>query len=180
MAATKTLAELLLVSAKLSLDEFLRSFDAHYLVASGVLGGSLREGRERTETGVLELGDRVSHMPSNPNPQAGIAYPLKKAKHTQGPDAGRITVGRAGEADVCIADPSVSHLHAFFEREGEVMYLVDDESRNGTFVNLARLAPHERKSVHDEDVVTFGRVSYQVFSPGALYIALQAFREGAI
>lgn len=180
MAAPKTLAELLLVSAKLSLDEFLRSFDPHYLVASGVLGGKLREGRERTETGVLELGDRVSHMPSNPNPQAGVVYALKKARRAAGADAARITVGRAAEADVCIADPSVSHLHAYFEREGEVMYLVDDQSRNGTWVNLARLPPHEKTSVHDEDVVTFGRVSYQVFSPGALYIALQAFREGAV
>lgn len=178
--APKTLTDLLAVSSRLSLDEFLRTFDCHYLVASGLLSGSLREGRERSDTGVLELGERVSHSPSVPNPQAGAVFAVRKERRGAGPDAAKITVGRSRDEDICIPDSSVSHRHAHFEREGEVLFLVDDDSRNGTFVNLNRLKTGVGSPVHDEDVITFGRVSYQLFSPAALFISLQAFREGAL
>ena len=180
MIPPKTLAELLVVSAKVGLDEFLRNFDSHYLVASGVLSGKMKEGRERNETGVLEIGGRPSHTPSQSNPQAGIVYPLTKKKRGGGSDAGRITVGRSNEQDVCIPDASVSHAHAYFEIEGEVVFVIDAGSRNGTYLNLTKLESGARRPVHDEDVITFGRVSYQIFSPGALFIALQSFREGSV
>jgi hypothetical protein len=176
----RTLAELLTLSAALTLEEFLTTFDTHYLVASGILSGRIQEGRERNETGVLELGGRPSHTPSTSNPEAGVVYPVQKAKRVTGPDAAKITVGRSSTQDVSIHDPSVSQSHAHFEIEGEVVFLVDDDSRNGTHVNLTRLRPGERSPVRDEDVITFGRVSYQLFSPGALFIALQAFREGSV
>lgn len=175
----RTLSELIIVSAKLSLEEFLGTLEAPYLVASGVLSATVNPARERSETGIMEIGGRVSHTPSESNPHAGLVFPVRKRRRAGDAD-GRISVGRSRDVDICIGDASVSHVHAHFEREGEATFIIDDGSRNGTFVNLARLEPQRRCPVDDEDVITFGRVSYQFFSPGALYMALRGFREGSV
>ena len=44
-------------------------------------------------------------------------------------------LGRSAECQVQIADPWVSSMHAMFERRGTQLWLVDLESRNGTWVN---------------------------------------------
>jgi pSer/pThr/pTyr-binding forkhead associated (FHA) protein len=57
-----------------------------------------------------------------------------------------VAVGRSLEANVRIDDPCVSNIHALIERRGGELWVVDLESRNGTFVDdrlitEARLAP---------------------------------------
>jgi pSer/pThr/pTyr-binding forkhead associated (FHA) protein len=44
-------------------------------------------------------------------------------------------LGRSAECQVQIADPWVSSMHAMFEKRGTQLWLVDLESRNGTWVN---------------------------------------------
>jgi adenylate cyclase len=44
-------------------------------------------------------------------------------------------LGRSAECQVQIADPWISSMHAMFERRGAQLWLVDLESRNGTWVN---------------------------------------------
>lgn len=59
-----------------------------------------------------------------------------------GPDAGRrlsfsssATLGRKG-ADIEIADPKLSEVHAFFEFDGRSTWVVrDNQSRNGVWIN---------------------------------------------
>jgi pSer/pThr/pTyr-binding forkhead associated (FHA) protein len=53
--------------------------------------------------------------------------------------APRVTLGRKG-ADVELDDPTVSRLHAFVDEVGGGWILEDLGSRNGTYVNGARLA----------------------------------------
>jgi len=58
-------------------------------------------------------------------------------------------LGRSAECQIQIADPWVSSMHALFERRGEALWLVDLDSRNGTWVNdtrvrESRLAPGAR------------------------------------
>jgi len=48
-------------------------------------------------------------------------------------------LGRSAECQIQIADPWVSSMHALFERRGEALWLVDLDSRNGTWVNGARV-----------------------------------------
>ena len=43
-------------------------------------------------------------------------------------------LGRSAECHVQIADPWISSMHALFERRGAEMWVVDLDSRNGTFV----------------------------------------------
>lgn len=58
-------------------------------------------------------------------------------------------LGRSPESHVQVADPWISSMHALFERRGDALWVVDLDSRNGTFVgeervHEARLAPGAR------------------------------------
>ncbi|MBX3265614.1 MAG: FHA domain-containing protein [Acidobacteria bacterium] len=48
---------------------------------------------------------------------------------------GRISFGRGSDADERFEDNSLSRLHATLYREGDRVWIVDDNSSNGTFVN---------------------------------------------
>lgn len=50
-----------------------------------------------------------------------------------------VTIGREAQADVCLADQSVSRHHAVIERHGASFVIVDRGSANGTFVNGSRV-----------------------------------------
>jgi DNA-binding CsgD family transcriptional regulator len=64
------------------------------------------------------------------------------------------TIGRGGEVDVAIDDPSVSRLHAEIVRRGPHVYVSDlGLSTNGTQVNGR---PVGRRMLTDGDVLTFG------------------------
>jgi pSer/pThr/pTyr-binding forkhead associated (FHA) protein len=70
--------------------------------------------------------------------------------------AERLTVGRRGTNDVALPwDTEVSRLHAELLRIGEEWTIADDGlSRNGTFVNGARLSG--RRRLKDGDTLRFG------------------------
>jgi sigma-B regulation protein RsbU (phosphoserine phosphatase) len=60
------------------------------------------------------------------------------------------TIGRDQESSLVLAEPSVSRRHASIKKEGEGLRVVDQESRNGVYVNDERiqksrlLAPGDR------------------------------------
>jgi pSer/pThr/pTyr-binding forkhead associated (FHA) protein len=75
---------------------------------------------------------------------------------SEGPDAGRqwrltepLVVGRAGNADVVLADPTVSRHHASVSAQGETAVVEDLESSNGTFVNGEQVAQPRRVGAGD-------------------------------
>lgn len=77
------------------------------------------------------------------------------------PDAGRaVTLGRAPECDLIVADPSVSRRHARLEAgDGGGLRITDLESANGTRVNGRRVTS---TAVGPDDLVTFGGVAFRV------------------
>ncbi|HEU4534203.1 MAG TPA: FHA domain-containing protein, partial [Polyangiaceae bacterium] len=55
----------------------------------------------------------------------------------------RYTLGRGPKSDVVLLHSDVSRLHARLERDGEGWRIVDENSRNGVYVNGARIrGPH--------------------------------------
>jgi serine phosphatase RsbU (regulator of sigma subunit) len=74
------------------------------------------------------------------------------------------TVGRKTDRDVVIADPRVSRDHAHFVREPDGVYIVDQGSLHGTFVNGEKVT---RRKLGRNDRVEFGAqgAAYVVFSP---------------
>src|SRR5512133_204478 len=68
-------------------------------------------------------------------------------------------VGRSAEAHVQITDPWISSMHAMFERRGNEVWVVDLDSRNGTFIGEERIAEGR---VADGSVVRFGRTEVRI------------------
>src|SRR5438067_8270109 len=65
--------------------------------------------------------------------------------------------GRDAGSDVCFADDSaVSRQHSMSRRRDGKTVISDLGSRNGTFVNGARLAPHEERVLAHGDIVKIG------------------------
>ena len=166
-------ADLLKLASECGMDEFINVIDCPYLVATGTLAGSLESGAVTKDTGFLQLpSGSPAHTLGGKNPLAGQVLAVRKLMRD---DPARIYIGRAAGNDLVIEDGSISSRHAWFERQGEAVLVTDAGSRNGTYVNLERSPKAEAQVVKDEDVVTFGRVSFQFFNPEALYFALRAF-----
>ena len=70
------------------------------------------------------------------------------------------TVGRGGQADISIDDPSLSRLHARVTAEPDGLLAIDDlGSTNGVVINgREQLSSYLRAG----DIVRFGRVEYIV------------------
>jgi pSer/pThr/pTyr-binding forkhead associated (FHA) protein len=64
---------------------------------------------------------------------------------------GRMTVGTASENDIALDDPSVSHLHAVFERFPAGWCVTDVGSSNGTWLNGERIWSMQRVR-HDDEI----------------------------
>ena len=62
-----------------------------------------------------------------------------------------MTVGTASENDIAIDDPSVSHLHAVFERFPAGWCVTDVGSSNGTWLNGERIWSMQRVR-HDDEI----------------------------
>jgi hypothetical protein len=63
-------------------------------------------------------------------------------------------LGRSPESHLQIGDPWISSMHAMFERRGDQIWVIDLESRNGTFVGDDRVS---EASVPDGALLRFGR-----------------------
>jgi class 3 adenylate cyclase len=68
-------------------------------------------------------------------------------------------VGRSPESHLQIADPWISSMHAMFERRGTEIWVVDLDSRNGTFIGDARIS---EARVPDGALVRFGHTEVRV------------------
>jgi phosphoserine phosphatase RsbU/P len=79
-------------------------------------------------------------------------------------DHSPFTVGRRADKDLVIVDPRVSRDHAILSSENGKVFVVDQGSKHGTFVNGERI---ERKQLERNDRVEFGvrDVAYVVFDP---------------
>jgi sigma-B regulation protein RsbU (phosphoserine phosphatase) len=64
-----------------------------------------------------------------------------------------LTIGRAEECDATIADLKISRQHARLVIEDGEYFIVDSQSRHGTFVNGSRC---ERAKLKSNDEITFG------------------------
>jgi pSer/pThr/pTyr-binding forkhead associated (FHA) protein len=88
----------------------------------------------------------------------------------EGPDAGRqvpvggaLEIGRDPAADVVLSDQVVSRHHARVQLDQDGAYVVDLDSRNGTFVNGTQI--HNSARVQPGDQLMVGATVLQVRTP---------------
>lgn len=83
--------------------------------------------------------------------KAGTVFPLQ---------SDRLTIGREPGRDVLLDfDPTVSRRHARLERQGGQWVLIDEGSRNGSFVNGQ---PVQQRALQPGDILRFGNTELRV------------------
>jgi pSer/pThr/pTyr-binding forkhead associated (FHA) protein len=77
-------------------------------------------------------------------------------------DRSRLVIGRGKGADVTIAEPTISRSHAAIACQGDVFFVEDLGSTNGTLVNGAR---SRRAELVNGDEIQMGRLCLRVKLP---------------
>lgn len=75
---------------------------------------------------------------------------------------GACGVGRQQDQGIVLIPQQISRKHALLEMEKEKIYLTDQGSSNGTFVNGRRLSAYVKTRLSEGDIVTFADISYQL------------------
>lgn len=86
----------------------------------------------------------------------------------------RLTLGRTDAADVVINDSGLSRVHASLNREGDSVWVIDEGSTNGTFVNGAPVPP-TGSVVKDGDEIDLGETSVVVVFTESAMVASPPF-----
>jgi pSer/pThr/pTyr-binding forkhead associated (FHA) protein len=84
-----------------------------------------------------------------------LTYPTPEGSREIALDADRISMGRGSDADLRFDDDGLSRLHATIHREGEKVWILDEGSTNGTFVNGEKV-PTAGTPLDDGDRVKIG------------------------
>jgi hypothetical protein len=162
----RTVGELIARCYTLNLEEFLRTYLDPMLIGVGVLDATLLSHRDNRHS-TLALG---IESPDDPHQ---TRHHLMGTIITIGSKDGtpwtRLSIGRTEHSDLVIDDPAVSEVHGYVKRRGSLVVMGDLGSTNGTKINGIPLKPPQVHELDDEDIITFGRCSFQYFSPPALY-----------
>ena len=113
----------------------LKSFTAAhgkaFLVHHGPIG-KLKEPIKQKKTLVAEGGDVDEYF----DPREDFLVFEVRQRPDEPDPGGLIRLGRAPDNEVVIPDASVSAVHAFFQAGPENYTLVDNDSMNGSYVNM--------------------------------------------
>jgi pSer/pThr/pTyr-binding forkhead associated (FHA) protein len=70
-----------------------------------------------------------------------LTYPTDEGLREIALEDGKVSFGRGSEADYRFEDDGLSRLHATIHREGENVWIADENSTNGSFVNGEKVKP---------------------------------------
>ena len=103
---------------------------------------------------------------------------IKKRKDITNPNM--ITIGRSPKNDIVLYNRLVSKSHAYLDLDSsdEAIFLVDNHSTNGTFVNNIELSPTGNYKLADGDEISFGPETKVVhFSPKLFHSLLSGLKS---
>ena len=72
-----------------------------------------------------------------------------------------VTIGSA-KADIVIDEPGISRIHARISREGELLFIKDMNSTNGTWVNDHQLTVYELCKINNGDIIKLADTSFEL------------------
>ena len=103
---------------------------------------------------------------------------IKKRKSITNPNM--ITIGRSPENDIVLYNRLVSKSHSYLDlgSSGDAIFIVDNYSTNGTFVNNIKLSPTGNYQLADGDKISFGPETKVVyFSPKLFHSLLSGLKS---
>src|SRR5262252_6366918 len=79
------------------------------------------------------------------------------------PLRGKLVIGRGSDCDLILDEPEMSRRHATIENSGDVIFLRDLGSANGTFVNGVQV---RNAVLHPDDQIAFDHNRFLLEAPG--------------
>lgn len=76
---------------------------------------------------------------------------------------GQYAVGRRQDQTLQLLPQQISREHALLEIDQNQIYLTDQGSVNGTYVNNRKISAHVKTRLQTGDVITFADISYQLY-----------------
>lgn len=89
----------------------------------------------------------------------------------------RVTLGRAATNDVCIAERSISRMHAEFRAEKDTFAITDKASSQGSRVNGQRLSPGRSQRLNSGDILELGDVKFVFLSAESFWERVDVFMD---
>jgi hypothetical protein len=139
-----------------------------FLFIIWVARSSMRDLTQNDDSLVMDGGDdgvMPRRVRAGPDLRAGVD-PRLEVVAAMGLDPGTAfelvegaTMGRADGSDIPIDDPFASSVHARIFPRGQIMYIEDMGSTNGTYLNGRKLRSAERLKVGD--TVRIGETEYR-------------------
>lgn len=77
-------------------------------------------------------------------------------------DSPEFSIGRSVDLQLSLADPNVSRKHLSVLAEQGFVYILDEESANGTFVNKAKIKPQTKTQVTKKDSILVGSSGFEL------------------
>jgi pSer/pThr/pTyr-binding forkhead associated (FHA) protein len=114
------------------------------LAAFGLIAARLRPGAFKARANVVAVSLTVRDALSPRRSPRDVALTVEEGAPR--------TIGRASQADVELADPEVSRRHARLELVRGVLYVTDEGSSNGTFLNGKPLGGESIELVPGDDI----------------------------
>ena len=101
--------------------------------------------------------------------QYGIGYLINHSEDAPGsrtfvPPNARITIGRSPGSDIIVSGPFVSQTCAIVEADSKNVFLVDLNTRNGTYLNGERMRGGDRVQLTRGDTIRVGKTRL-IFHP---------------
>lgn len=151
-----TLAEYKHDASTLDLEAFSQRHGDAFLLLEGVVSDLKPPERAWQHT----MGSKKSEIRNGGFFADTIVFAVRYSGRSSSPQF--VTIGRSATSnDITVMDESISGFHAFFERgpDGE-FFILDFNSKNGTFVNRKRIDSNVPVSITSGDFIRVGNVSF--------------------
>lgn len=153
---TMKLEELRRLSMRLEQADFALEHPWPQFVPVRIVEGELQDGRRGA--GATLIHDAVLDQAVSLKPNRVVR--VHKSSHSGGLAVRQYIVGRGAEADITLADYTISKLHARLtvDTRGRVERITDLQSTNGTWVDRKRLPAGGSARIESGQEVRFGRL----------------------
>jgi len=162
----RTVGELIAKCYTVSLEEFLTIYSEPMLIGVGILDSMLLQHKDNRHS-TLALGLEAAGDPHQTRHH--LMGTIVTIGSTDGSSWTRLSIGRTEHSDIRIDDPAVSEVHGYIKQRDDELVIGDLGSTNGTKINGIPLKPPQVHILEEEDILTFGRCSFQFFTPRILY-----------
>ncbi len=114
----------------------------------------------------LGNGDYVRIVSSTKEPENGVLFVFSVLERAESwasislKNKARVSIGRDKDNDICLNHVSISHKHAFIEKRGDGIYIVDNRSTNGVYVNGSKVSGKQKLKKKDVIIITNSKLVY--------------------